>query len=94
MVQDKAREVRKDHSQQAEMETLKRQMQAEKELLEHEIIQLKSARTIDEDKRLYRNTYGTCIYLSIFASCVVRVSIHRFLQAAPYHSRVLLAKRL
>jgi hypothetical protein len=61
MVQNKAREVRKDHLQ-AETETLKGQMQAEKEQLEHEIIQLKSARTIDEDKRLYRNTYrGTCI---------------------------------
>jgi hypothetical protein len=62
MVQNKAREVRKDHLQQAETETLKGQMQAEKEQLEHEIIQLKSARKIDEDKRLYRNTYrGTCI---------------------------------
>ena len=59
--------------QQAEMETLKRQMQAEKEQLEHEIIQLMSARTIDDDKLLYRNTYrGTCIYL------------YRFLQAASY----------
>ena len=65
--------MRKDHVQQAEMETLKRQMQAEKEHLEHTIIQLKSARTIDEDKRLHRNTYrGTCLYLS------------RFLQATLY----------
>ena len=78
MVQNKAREVIKDHVQQAEIETLKRQMQTEKERLEHEIIQLKSARTIDEDK-VVRSTYrlssdfphGACIYLSIFASCTL-----------------------
>ena len=60
--QSKAKELKEEHKQEAEMEELKQQMQVQREDMERKIIQLKSLRNIEKDKAA-RETYQAYVSL-------------------------------